>query len=50
MSPDFYKELQFLAYAYAPLPTTVEFIQNNWVKSSKQSVGKTEEIAKSRTI
>jgi hypothetical protein len=30
-----YKELQFLAYAYAPLPTTVEFIQNNWVKSSK---------------
>jgi len=30
-----YKELQFLAYAYAPLPTTVEFIQNNWIKSSK---------------
>jgi len=30
-----YSNLQFLAYAYAPLPTTVEFIQNNWIRSSK---------------
>lgn len=30
-----YSELQFLAYVYAPLPTTVEFIDNNWIKSSK---------------
>jgi hypothetical protein len=30
-----YKDLQFLAYAYAPTPTTVDYIEKNWVKSSK---------------
>ena len=30
-----YEDLQFLAYAYAPTPTTVDFIEKNWVKSSK---------------
>jgi hypothetical protein len=30
-----YEDLQFLAYAYAPAPTTVDFIEKNWVKSGK---------------
>ena len=30
-----YKGLQFLAYAHAPPPTTVDYIEKNWVKSSK---------------
>ena len=30
-----YEDLQFLAYAYAPTPTTVDYIEKNWVKSSK---------------
>jgi hypothetical protein len=30
-----YEGLQFLAYAHAPTPTTVDFIEKNWVKSSK---------------
>ena len=30
-----YEGLQFLAYAHAPTPTTVDFIERNWVKSSK---------------
>jgi hypothetical protein len=30
-----YEGLQFLAYADAPTPTTVDFIEKNWVKSAK---------------
>ena len=30
-----YKGLQFLAYAHAPPPTTVDYIEKNWVKSGK---------------
>jgi hypothetical protein len=30
-----YEGLQFLAYANAPRPTTVDFIEKNWVKSGK---------------
>jgi len=30
-----YEGLQFLAYAHAPTPTTVDFIEKNWVKSGK---------------
>jgi len=30
-----YEGLQFLAYAHAPTPTTVYFIEKNWVKSGK---------------
>jgi hypothetical protein len=30
-----YEGLQFLAYAYAPTPTTVDYVEKNWVKSSK---------------
>ena len=30
-----YEGLQFLAYANAPTPTTVDFIEKNWIKSSK---------------
>ena len=30
-----YEGLQFLAYANAPTPTTVDYIERNWVKSSK---------------
>jgi hypothetical protein len=30
-----YEGLQFLAYAHAETPTTVDFIEKNWVKSSK---------------
>jgi hypothetical protein len=30
-----YEDLQFLAYAYAPTPTTVDFIEKNWVKSGR---------------
>ena len=30
-----YEDLQFLAYAYAPAPTTVDFIEKNWIKSGK---------------
>ena len=30
-----YEGLQFLAYALAPAPTTVDFIEKNWIKSSK---------------
>ena len=30
-----YEGLQFLAYAHAPAPTTVDYIEKNWVKSSK---------------
>ena len=32
-----YEGLQFLAYANAPTPTTVDFIEKNWVKSSKDA-------------
>ncbi len=30
-----YEGLQFLAYEYSPAPTTVNFIEKNWVKSGK---------------
>jgi hypothetical protein len=30
-----YEGLQFLAYANAPTPTTVDFIEKNWIKSNK---------------
>jgi len=30
-----YEGLQFLAYAHAPTPTTVDFIERNWIKSGK---------------
>jgi hypothetical protein len=30
-----YEGLQFLAYAHAPTPTTVDFIEKNWIKSGK---------------
>jgi len=30
-----YEGLQFLAYANAPAPTTVDFIEKNWVKSGR---------------
>ena len=30
-----YEGLQFLAYALAPAPTTVDFIEKNWIKSGK---------------
>jgi hypothetical protein len=32
-----YEGLQFLAYAHAPPPTTVDFIEKNWIKSSKDA-------------
>jgi|688.fasta_scaffold00572_68 GMP synthase PP-ATPase subunit len=30
-----YEGLKFLAYAYAPTPTTVDFIEKNWIKSGQ---------------
>jgi hypothetical protein len=30
-----YEGLQFLAYAHAPTPTTVDYIEKNWIKSGK---------------
>ena len=30
-----YEGLQFLAYAHAPTPTTVDYIEKNWIKYSK---------------
>ncbi len=40
-----YEGLQFLAYALAPAPTTVDFIEKNWVKSGRDvSIGSTVNI------
>ena len=40
-----YEGLQFLAYAHAPTPTTVDFIEKNWVKSGRDvSIGSTVNI------